>query len=113
MKRDEEERIEHNTQVLKDAQLDALVCALPMNVLLLLDYWSIIGASFAVQTREGNVTLLVPEDEPELAADGLADEIKTFSAGSLTELKNIREAVRKPLAEIAEKLKVNRVGFGF
>lgn len=112
MRRDEE-RIERNKQVLKDERLDALVCALPINVLLLSGYWSVIGSSLAVFTKEGKLTLLVPDDELELAEKGWADEIKTFSMGSLTELKSVSEAVKKPLAEIIRKLnlgKKSRIG---
>lgn len=111
MKRDEE-RINRIRQALKDAKIDAVVCALPMNVLLLTGYWSVVGASLAIFTSAGNIVLLVPEDERELAENGWADEVKTFATGSLNELKSIGEAVQKPLAEIAAKLKIKgKIGF--
>ena len=108
------ERIERNKQVLKEEQLDAIVCALPINVLLLSGYWGVIGTSLAIFTKDGNLTLLVPEDEHELAEKGWADEIITFATGSLNELKNVSEAVKKPLQEITRKLNIgkgSRVGF--
>ena len=62
MERDEE-RIERNRMAMKDEDLDALVCTLPMNVLLLSGFWPVIGTSAAIFTRDGKITLLVPEDE--------------------------------------------------
>lgn len=111
MKRDEE-RIERNRQALKGANLGALVCALPMNVLLLTGYWSVVGTALAIFTRDGKTGLLVPKDESESARRAWADKVKTFSPGSLTELKSVVEAVEKPLAEFAAELKIKgKIGF--
>jgi Xaa-Pro aminopeptidase len=113
VKRDEE-RTGRLTRALEEAGVDALVCTLPTNVLLLSGYWPVVGTSLAVFTREGHATLLVPEDEKELAEGGWADEVRTFSAGSLTDLKGVVECVQEPLAEVASYLGIGRehvVGF--
>ena len=52
-------------QALAEANLDAVICALPSDVLLLTGYWPVIGASVAICFREGPTILLVPEDEKE------------------------------------------------
>jgi Xaa-Pro aminopeptidase len=104
-------RIEINRQALKDAGLDAVVCALPMNVLLLSGYWPVAGTSIAIFTSDQQVTLLVPEDEKELADDGWADEVSTFSTGSLTELKSPIQAVEPVLEEIGSRLGKAKIGF--
>jgi len=55
---------------LAEAGLDALVCALPANVLLLTGYWPVVGDALALATREGRIALLAPEDERTLAEAG-------------------------------------------
>jgi Xaa-Pro aminopeptidase len=107
MNRDEE-RARRITSSLAGAGMDAFVCALPVNVLLLSGYWPVIGTSVAVATREGTVQLLVPEDEEELAARGRADKVRTFAPGSLSELKSASEAVRAPLCETLKSLGLGR-----
>jgi Creatinase/Prolidase N-terminal domain. len=84
MERDEE-RAERVQRELIDADIDAFICTLPMNVLLLSAYWPVIGSSIAVFTRGGSISLLVPEDEFELAKRAYTDDVRTFSTGSLSE----------------------------
>jgi Xaa-Pro dipeptidase len=72
------ERIDRLEIALKEAGLDAIACALPANVLLLTGYFPVIGRSLAVMTREREVTLIVPEDERELADSDTADNLVTF-----------------------------------
>lgn len=61
------ERIERLQEAMKEAGLDALAVGLPVNVLLLTGYFPVVGQSFAVVTREGELTLYAPEDERDLA----------------------------------------------
>ncbi|MCA1816420.1 MAG: Xaa-Pro peptidase family protein [Acidobacteria bacterium] len=113
MERDDE-RIGRVKRALAEAGVDALVCSLPMNVLMLSGYWPVVGASLVLFAREGRVTLLVPEDEEELAGKGWAGEVRTFSTGSLEEIKSVAESVLGPLSEVARELGVGRgrvVGF--
>ncbi len=89
----DKERIDRIQRVLSENNWDALVCALPSNVLLLSGYWPVIGSAVAIFTREGAVIVLAPEDERELAEQGWADEVRTFESGSLHNLKTISESV--------------------
>src|SRR5437764_11741094 len=82
---------------LREDGLDALVCALPANVLLLTGYWPVVGTSIAVVSREGTTALLVPEDERDLAAEGWADTLLSFRPGALDDLRSAEAAVRGPL----------------
>jgi len=110
MKRDDE-RVRRNTAALIAADLDAFVCALPINVLLLSGYWPVVGTSFAVFTRDGRVLLLVPEDELELAKNGWADDVVSYSAGSLANLQSTSDIVTDELGELAAKLSLKSIGF--
>ena len=62
MERDAE-RVERVRREIIEADIDALICTLPMNVLMLTAYWPVIGSSIAVFTRDGSISLLVPKDE--------------------------------------------------
>lgn len=102
------ERIERIRQALRKAEMDALVCALPTNVLMLSGYWPVVGTSLAVVTNDGHVVLVVPEDESELAQTGWADEVLTFKGGSLRELESVIEIVSVRLAEVLTRLEIER-----
>ena len=93
------------------ADLDAFVCALPINVLLLSGYWPVVGTSFAVFTRDGQVLLLVPEDELEIAQNGWADDVVSYSAGSLANLQSTSEMLTDELGKLAAKLSLKMIGF--
>ncbi len=97
---------------LRKADVDALVCGLPANVLLLSGYWPVVGTSLAIVVRDGPNVLLVPEDEKELAEQGGADEIHTYKPAPLDSLANLIETQSPPLAALARKLSLQRKRLG-
>jgi len=107
----ETKRNELNRRALKDAGLDAMICTLPSNILLLSGYWPVIGTSIAVFSRDEEVTLIIPDDEKQLAEGGQAERIITFPTGSLTELKSLTQAVEPALVKIVARLKNAKIGF--
>jgi Xaa-Pro aminopeptidase len=67
-----------------DANLEALVCRLPENVLLLSGHWPLNGFSFMVFPRDGRPTLIVPHcDEREAADEAWDAELEPFLFGVL------------------------------
>lgn len=100
------ERIERTVRALQEAKLDAVMCALPSNVLLLSGYWPVVGTSIAVVTREGAVGLVAPADEADLAATGWADTAERFAAGSLDRLTPLIEVVMPALQRVLKRLGV-------
>jgi Xaa-Pro aminopeptidase len=84
---------------LKEAGINLLVCTLPINVLLTTGYWPIVGPAISLVTGEGEVLLVVPEDDSELAQTSWADRVITIAPASLQELNTIDDAVRQPLWE--------------
>ena len=44
-------RIDSIRELLRESHLDALVCALPANVLLLTGYWPVVGTSLVIAAR--------------------------------------------------------------
>jgi len=98
------ERIERVRHVLHNANLDALVCALPSNVRLLSGYWPVVGASIGLFTREGAIGLIVPEDELDFSNQGWAGEIQSFVPASLDNLRPLDEILREPVGNVCRLL---------
>lgn len=107
------ERRDRIVQALEAAELDAVICAFPANVLLLSGYWPVIGTAVALATREGRVIVLAPEDERELAEQGWADAVHTFQPGSLAEIRTLEAALREPLGRIARDLGLGSGRLGY
>ncbi len=107
------ERIERVRDGLREAGLAAVVCAFPSNVLMLSGYWPVVGTSMAVVTAEGELGVVAPEDEKELAERSGADVLLAFQPLSLKDLTPPEESVLQPLQELARKLgiKHGRVGY--
>ncbi len=80
------ERIERLQAGMKETGLDALVCTLPADVLLLTGYFPVVGTSVALATRDCEVLLLVPEDEQDLA-ECCADHMVTMKSGDSGEVR--------------------------
>lgn len=107
------ERVDRIASALQDAGLDAVVCTLPENVLLLTGYWPVVGTAVAVATSNGHCAVLTPEDESELAHSGWADEIRTYAPGSLDSLAGPPETVCGPLQALLLDLQLSDAMLGF
>jgi Xaa-Pro aminopeptidase len=108
------QRVQRIVQALQKNDWDALVCTLPMNVLLLSGYWPFVGAAIAVATREGKIGVLAPDDAARVASQGWADELGTFQMGSLDDLRDLEEIVRDPLTQMLRSVGLragNRVAY--
>ena len=93
------ERIVLVRRAMEDAGLEALVCALPTNVLLLSGYWPVVGTAVAMVSRAGRVGVIAPEDERDLAERGWADELHLLGPGSLSDPRDALGLLRGPLAQ--------------
>lgn len=96
------ERAQRIQTALAVHEIDLLVCALPMNVLMMSGYWPVVGTGVALAFRGGPIVLLIPADETELAACGWADAIHTFKPASLENVETVAEAIEKPLADLTK-----------
>lgn len=107
------ERVERIKKMLSEAQLDALVCTLPTNVLLLSGYWPVVGTAVAVATQDGKIAVLAPDDEKDLAEKSWASSLQTYASGSLHSMDGNSETVKQPLAQLLQSLGVaqGRVGY--
>lgn len=110
MRRSGRERRERIQNALTEYQLDVLICALPMNVLMMSGYWPVVGTGVAIAFADGPITLLIPEDEADLAASGWADEVHTFHPASLERLEGPADAIAKPLSNLGRAMHA-RIGY--
>jgi Xaa-Pro aminopeptidase len=72
------ERWDRVRRALAEAGLDALVCRLAENVVLLTGYYPNIGGSMVVFPREGEPTLILPRFERELADRGWVEDRREY-----------------------------------
>src|SRR4051812_8117987 len=100
----DEERIARVRRALEAERLDAVVCTLASNVLLVSGYWPVIGNAIAVATKDGLVAVLAPEDETRFVAEGWADTVGAFAGGSLDAIRSVIEIVERPFADVIRAL---------
>jgi Xaa-Pro dipeptidase len=68
-------------EALEAWELDALICRLPENVLVLTGYWPLSSFAFVVYPREGPAALLAVETEVDSIPEGAVETIRTFPWG--------------------------------
>ncbi|HZT95597.1 MAG TPA: Xaa-Pro peptidase family protein [Chloroflexota bacterium] len=107
------ERIDRVRTAIRREGLDGIICQLPSNVLMLSGYWPVVGTAFAVATADGQVAVLAPEDERDLADAGWAAAVETYSPLSMNDLAGPAEHVRKPLSDLLERLRLTGGTVGF
>ena len=98
------QRIARIREALRAKRVDAVVCTLPMNVLMVSGYWPFVGTTIAIATADGKIGIVVPQDAARVAVEGWADELETFRSGSLNELKALEDCVRGPLSQMVRRL---------
>jgi Xaa-Pro aminopeptidase len=100
-------------QALEATNWDLMACSMPANVLLTTGYWPGAGYSLAITTRAGEILLIVPEDEEELAEMSWADDVRTYCPMPLQRLMTAEEPVYEAFLELRNDfgLLAGRVGF--
>jgi Xaa-Pro aminopeptidase len=106
------ERWAWNKSHLIQSGLDAFICSSPTQVLLLTGYWPVMGASVAFFTADGEVRVIVPEDECEIAGKTTSAKIVPYRPGGLDELVSVTEAVAEPLRLSLNDMGLDRANIG-
>lgn len=75
------DRIERTRKALRLQHIDALVCRLPENIVMLTGYWPMNGFAFLVFPADQEPILIAPVPEEELAREGWVEDIRTFKWG--------------------------------
>lgn len=105
-------RIEQTQAALQSEGLDALICRLPENLVMLAGYWPVIGRSALLIPTSGDPELFAPAMESDPLGRAFIREIKTFPVWKLSDplpdqslTRLLTDAVR------AQGLRGKRVGF--
>ncbi len=106
------ERTKRVIEVLVQSHLDAIICSSPSAVLLLTGYWPVMGASVVVFTEEGEVHVVLPEDEVELAKCTSGASLTPYHPSTLADLTSPIDALANPLGLIMTKLGVCKAAIG-
>ncbi|MDP9382856.1 MAG: aminopeptidase P family N-terminal domain-containing protein, partial [Chloroflexota bacterium] len=100
----DEERLHRARKEMRREGLDALVCRLPHNVLMLSGYWPVLADSTVVLPLEGEPVLVVPGDEEPLAHAGWVGDIRTFKPVTLLKLSDSISETAPILRDVAHDL---------
>ncbi|MGC2215320.1 MAG: Xaa-Pro peptidase family protein [Silvibacterium sp.] len=98
--------------MLRREKHDALLCSSPTAVLLLTGYWPVTGNSIAIFTSDGEVHVLVPEDEQEIAAKSSNAALVPYRPASLQTLATTGEEIRERLIALVRKLSITQASVG-
>ena len=91
------ERQARTTAALRTSTYDAIVCGSATEVLLLTGYWPVMSASVAIFCSDGQVKVIVPEDELELARKTSAADVIPYKPASLHTLESPITSLTGPL----------------
>ncbi|MGF7180540.1 Xaa-Pro aminopeptidase [Tunturiibacter psychrotolerans] len=97
---------------LADSPFDAVICGSATEVLLLTGYWPVMSASVAVFTSDGEVKVIVPEDEVELAEKTTGAEIIPYETAGLHALHPAIQSLRTPLISVLQQLGASHAKIG-
>jgi len=99
-------------EVVAQSHLDAIICSSPSAVLLLSGYWPVIGASVVVFTADGEVHVVLPEDEVDLAGRTSGAPVIPYQPSTLAALTSPIEALANPLRLLLTKLGLGKAAIG-
>lgn len=91
---------------------DALICSSPTEVLLLTGYWPVMGSSLAIFTSSGDATVIVPEDEVELAKKTSSAEVVPYKPAGLHTLESPLQLLKEPLRSVVTGLSLLKARIG-
>jgi len=106
------ERKRRVVKVMKQLHLDAFICGTASDILFMTGYWPVIGPSVAIFTREGDIDLVLPEDEVGLAAATSEAVLTPYKPSELDKLVKPIEALSGPLSGATARLGLSKASIG-
>ncbi len=97
---------------LEESDMAALICAGSEDVLLLTGYWPVMNQSMAILTREGELHVILPEDELELAQATADADFISYRPETLDRISTGTEPIKEPLRSLAAKVPLGSVSVG-
>ncbi len=106
------ERHQRTVAALSASPHDAVICSSPTEVLLVTGYWPVLGSSIAIFASNGDATVIVPEDEVELAEKTSSAKIVPYKPAGLHTLESPLQLLKQPLRSIMTGLSLLRARIG-
>jgi Xaa-Pro aminopeptidase len=106
------ERKDRVAHVLAESHLDAMICNSASAVLLLSGYWPVMGASIVVFTKDGDVHVVLPEDEVELAQRTSGAVLIPYQPSTLAALSAPIDELVDPLRRLTTRLGLSHAAIG-
>lgn len=91
---------------------DALLCSSATEVLLLTGYWPVMSASVAIFSAAGQVQILLPEDEVDLAQKTSSATLVPYKPAGLHTLESPIELLRDPLHGVLKSMGLEKAAIG-
>jgi Xaa-Pro aminopeptidase len=95
-----------------NSEYDALLCSSATEVLLLTGYWPVMSASVAVFASDGQVQIVLPEDEVELAQKTSSAELVPYKPSGLHTLATPIDSLREPLHGALKSMGLEKAAIG-
>jgi hypothetical protein len=106
------ERKRRVVEVMKQLHLDAFICGTASDILFMTGYWPVIGPSVAIFTAEGDIDVVLPEDEVELAAANSEAVLTPYKPSELAKINKLIEALSDPLRQATARLGLSKASIG-
>jgi Xaa-Pro aminopeptidase len=106
------ERHSRTIASLINSPYDAFVCSSATEVLLLTGYWPVMGESIAIASSDGEINVIVPEDEVELAEKTTAAKVISYKPAGLDSLMRPVDLLKDALARVIRNLLLSRATIG-
>ena len=106
------ERKRRVVEAMKQLPLDAFICGSASEILLITGYWPVIGPSVAIFTVEGDIHLVLPEDEVELARASSEASLAPYKPSELSTIIKPIEALSCPLRRVTARLALFKASIG-
>jgi Xaa-Pro aminopeptidase len=95
-----------------DSLYDAIICSSATEVLLVTGYWPVMAASIAIVCSDGQVKVIVPEDEVELAEKTSSAEVVSYKPAGLHTLESPLALLKEPLHSATKGLFLAKSNIG-
>ena len=92
-------RLQWNVQAARESGFDALVCGQATEVLLLTGYWPVMASSVAVMTANGDISVILPKDELEIARKSTSAKLIPYEPAGLHTLASPAQLLRDTFAD--------------
>ena len=90
------------------SQADAYACISPSNVLLLTGYWPVLGNSLALFSSTGETTVIVPEDEVQIAQATTSARVVSYKPSSMDRQTDSVRELSAALSSVMQQLGLTR-----